>query len=125
MLVRSSLTPSTGNARAHHALGVLLSTRAAATEPPQTDESRKGTLARSLHHFVEGARRGDAQSAHMAGLRFLLREELLTHVASEMSGAEMLEVQQEARRRHEQEWGVPPDDAQARVYFERASELGE
>ncbi|CEH15802.1 Extracellular protein SEL-1 and related proteins [Ceraceosorus bombacis] len=129
------LAAADGNARAHHALGVLLSRTA--LDLSTSPSVRQSDLTRSYHHFTSAAEQGDAQSAHNLGLRYLLREEMVRESAPEdqpevpdgPEGEEILnnlaqDILKKASRKHQELYGVEADDRLARQWFEKATEYG-
>lgn len=92
--------------------------------PPSAE--RLTNLEKSMEHFRKAALMGDGQSAHHAGMRYLLRDELIEEVASgsEADGRSPDQVHRQAAERHKALWGVEADDEQARNWFALGSEAG-
>jgi TPR repeat protein len=115
------------NFRCHHALGVLHTQAAMADNQSPSTPQRLEHLSKSLRHFTSAANKGDAQSAHNLGLRYLLRDEMVDEIAlgQENDGRSDEQVLNQAKSRHESLWGVAADDVEAIKWFERAAEAGE
>lgn len=116
----------TGSSRCHHALAVLLTQRAMQDIRSPPSAERLTNLEKSMEHFRKAALMGDGQSAHHAGMRYLLRDELIEEVASgsEADGRSPDQVHRQAAERHKALWGVEADDEQARNWFALGSEAG-
>lgn len=130
-----ALGASKGDARSDHALGIMYTQAAMAINDAAQQAKRDELLALSMDHFVKAADKGgDAQSAHNVGLRYLLRDELVAEIRQGQVGADGTresgdgrsddEVLRQARARHQALWGVAPDDAEAKRWFQKAAELG-
>jgi hypothetical protein len=115
------------NFRCHHALGVLKQKEAMADNQTPSTQQRLDNLSSSLQHFKAAALKNDPQSAHNLGLRYLLRDEMVNEISlgQEHDGRTVEEVYEQARKRHEQLWGVWPDDVESKKWFQIAADLGE
>lgn len=112
-----------GDARCHHALGVLCTQSAMADKSTPPSAERGANLEKSLEHFQKAAESGDGQSAHHLGLRYLLRDEMVQEIGlgSDKDGRTPEQVRQQASQRHKDMWGVEPSDATAREWFRKGS----
>lgn len=115
-----------GDARSHHALGVLLTQDAMKDNRTPPPPERTDKLQKSLEHFKTAAELGDGQSAHHMGLRYLLRDEMVQEVGlgSDKDGRTQEQVKEAAAGRHQSMWNVMPNDAEALRWFEMAADEG-